>query len=247
MTPTIKTALVTGGSRGIGRAIALELAKTCDGVALFYAGRRDAAEETVRQIESLGVKALAVQCDVADPAAVKAAVETVKAALGPVNILVNNAGITRDGLTLRMSAEDFDRVIQVNLSGAFHCAQACYRDLMRAGWGRIVNITSVSGLMGNPGQANYAAAKAGLVGLTKTLAKELAGRGVTVNAVAPGFIDTDMTQDMPPETLKTALQAVPAGRAGTAADIAAAVQYLCSPGADYVTGCVLQVDGGLYM
>ncbi len=247
MTEITRTALVTGGSRGIGRAIALELAKAAGRVAIIYAGNHAAAEETVNELKALGAEAMAVQCDVADFDAVKAAVARVKDAFGPVNILVNNAGITRDMLTLRMTGDDFMKVLQVNLAGSFHTAQACYRDLMRGGWGRIVNITSVSGLMGNPGQANYASAKAGLIGLTKTLARELAGRGVTVNAVAPGFIDTEMTRDMPEETLKAALRAVPMGRMGKAEDIAGAVGFLCSDRADYITGCVLQIDGGMYM
>ena len=190
---------------------------------------------------------MAMPCDVADAAQVKAAAGQARAAFGPISILVNNAGITRDGLTLRMSGEDYMKVLQVNLAGCFHTIQACYRDLMKAGWGRVVNIGSVSGLMGNPGQANYSSAKAGLVGLTKTIARELAGRGVTANVVAPGFIDTDMTREMPEATLKQALAAVPMGRMGRAEEVAKAVGYLCSTGADYVTGCVLQVDGGMYM
>ncbi len=247
MTDKTLTALVTGGGRGIGRAIAIRLAGQCGQIAIFYAGRADAARETALAIEAAGAKALAIKCDVSDEAAVKSAVQQVKDSFGPVDILINNAGITRDGLTLRMTGEDFARVLQVNLSGAFHCIQACYRDLMRAGWGRIVNISSVSGLMGNAGQANYAAAKAGMIGLTKTIARELATRGVTVNAVAPGFIDTDMVKAMPEAALSAALAQVPMRRAGSAQDVAAAVGYLCSPEADYLTGCVLQVDGGMYM
>ncbi len=247
MNQTGITALITGASRGIGRAIALELAAQADNIAVLYAGNREAAEETARDLEALGVKVLPLQCDVADPEAVRHTVAEVKHELGPVQIVVNNAGITRDGLSLRMSAEDFAAVISTNLSGAFHVVQACYRDLMKAGWGRIVNIGSVSGLMGNPGQANYAAAKAGLIGLTKTLARELASRGVTVNLVCPGFIETDMIRAMKEDAFQKAAVMIPAGRLGQAREVAQAVAFLCSDKADYITGAVLQVDGGLYM
>ena len=242
-----KTALVTGGSRGIGREIALTLAGSCDKVAILFAGRRDAAEETVKALEQKGVKALAIQCDVSDEAQVSSAVSKVREAFGAIDILVNNAGITRDMLTLRMSAEEFARVIAVNLNGAFHLIKACYRDFLKLGWGRIVNISSVSGLMGNPGQANYASSKAGMIGLTKTIARELAGRGITVNAVCPGFIETDMTEAMNEDILKKAVAAVPMGRLGTARDVAKATAFLCSQDADYITGAVMQVDGGMYM
>lgn len=247
MTNMSKTALVTGGSRGIGCAIALALAEVADKVAIFYAGNQAAAEDTVKALEARGAQALAIQCDVSDETAVKAAVNQVREAFGPVHILVNNAGITKDGLTLRMSAADFEKVVSVNLNGAFHMISACYRDLMKAGWGRILNISSVSGLMGNPGQANYAAAKAGMIGLTKTIARELASRGVTVNAICPGFIETDMTASMNQETLDQAVKNVPLGRLGTAQDIASAAGFLCSDQANYITGAVLQVDGGMYM
>ena len=247
MTNMSKTALVTGGSRCIGRAIALALAEVADKVAIFYAGNQAAAEDTVKALEARGAQALAIQCDVSDETGVKAAVNQVREAFGPVHILVNNAGITKDGLTLRMSAADFEKVVSVNLNGAFHMISACYRDLMKAGWGRILNISSVSGLMGNPGQANYAAAKAGMIGLTKTIARELASRGVTVNAICPGFIETDMTASMNQETLDQAVKNVPLGRLGTAQDIASAAGFLCSDQANYITGAVLQVDGGMYM
>ena len=242
-----KVALVTGGSRGLGRAIALKLAENGASVAIFYAGNVQKAAETVAEAEALGAKARAYQVNVADFAAVEEAVKAVKADFGGVDILVNNAGITRDKLTMRMSAEDFDDVLSVNLNGAFHTIRALYSDFVRRRSGRIINITSVSGLMGNPGQANYAASKAGLVGLTKTIAKELAGRGITCNAIAPGFIETDMTAAMNEGALTKALELVPMKRMGQPEDIANAVLFLAGDTAAYITGTVLQVDGGLYM
>ena len=242
-----KVALVTGGSRGLGRAIALKLAENGASVTIFYAGNAQKAAETVAEAEALGAKARAYQVNVADFAAVEEAVKAVKADFGSVDILVNNAGITRDKLTMRMSAEDFDDVLSVNLNGAFHTIRALYSDFVRRRSGRIINITSVSGLMGNPGQANYAASKAGLVGLTKTIAKELAGRGITCNAIAPGFIETDMTAAMNEGALTKALELVPMKRMGQPEDIANAVLFLAGDTAAYITGTVLQVDGGLYM
>lgn len=242
-----QVALVTGGSRGLGRAIALKLAENGANVAIFYAGNAEKAAATVVDVEALGVKARAYQVNVADYAAVEEAVKAVKADFGGVDILVNNAGITRDKLTMRMSAEDFDDVLSVNLNGAFHTIRALYSDFVRRRSGRIINVTSVSGLMGNPGQANYAASKAGMVGLTKTIAKELAGRGITCNAIAPGFIETDMTAAMNENTLNKALEMVPMKRMGRPEDVANAALFLASDSAAYITGCVLQVDGGLYM
>lgn len=242
-----RIALVTGGSRGIGRAIALRLKKEGAHVAFLYAGNGQAAQNTLEELLAYEGKAMAIQCDISDLAQVQDAFARIKQEWGTVDILVNNAGITMDGLTPRMTQEAFERVIQVNLNGAFYLIRTAYGDLLRKRWGRIINISSVSGLMGNPGQANYSAAKAGLIGLTKTIAKELAARNITCNAVAPGFIETDMTEKMGSEHVEKAVQAIPAKRMGTAEEIAAAVAFLCSDEAGYITGAVLQVDGGLYM
>lgn len=242
-----KIALVTGGSRGIGRAIALKLAEAGCDVAILYAGREDAARETVEALEGMGVRAMSVRCDVSDEAQTDAAVRAVTEQLGAVDILVNNAGIVRDGLTMRMRTEDFRAVLDVNLTGAFHMIRACLPGFVRRRSGRIVNITSVSGMMGNPGQANYASSKAGLIGLTKTVAREVASRGITVNAVAPGFIETDMTASMSGAALEKGLAAVPMGRIGSAEDVACAVRFLAGDEAGYITGCVLKVDGGMYI
>ena len=242
-----KIALITGGSRGIGRAIALKLASLGADVAILYAGNAAAAEATVKEIEKKGVRAMAVQCNVAEFDEVTSAVACVRETLGAVDILVNNAGITCDKMTMRMSAEEFEKVVSVNLNGAFHTIRATYGDFVRKRAGRIINISSVSGLMGNPGQANYAASKAGLIGLTKTVARELAGRGITCNAVAPGFIQTDMTGAMNGDTLNKAVDAVPMKRIGQPEDIAEAVAFLAGGAAGYITGEVLKVDGGMYM
>ena len=242
-----KIALVTGGSRGIGRAIALKLAEAGCDVAVFYAGRKDAAEETVQQLQGLGVRAICVQCDVSDENQVAAAFKQVCDELGLPDILVNNAGIVRDGLAMRMSAENFRAVLDTNLTGAFNMIHACLPGFLRRRSGRIINISSVSGMMGNPGQANYASSKAGLIGLTKTIAREVASRGITVNAVAPGFIETDMTRSMNEAALNAGVAQVPMGRMGRPEDVANAVRFLASDEASYITGCVLKVDGGMYI
>lgn len=238
-----KTALVTGASRGIGRAIALRLAEDGANVAVIYAGSADKAEAVVNEITALGVNSKAYRCNVADSAAVNETVKAVTNDLGKIDILVNNAGITRDGLMLRMKDEDFDAVLDTNLKGAFNMIRACYSGFIRKKSGRIINISSVSGIMGNAGQANYSASKAGVIGLTKSVARELASRGITCNAVAPGFIRTDMTENLGDNN--PLLNSIPLGRMGKPEDIAAAVAFLASDSAAYITGEVLKVDGGL--
>ena len=238
-----KTALVTGASRGIGRAIALRLAEDGANVAVIYAGSADKAKAVVNEITALGVNAKAYRCNVADSAAVNETVKAVTNDLGKIDILVNNAGITRDGLMLRMKDEDFDAVLDTNLKGAFNMIRACYSGFIRKKSGRIINISSVSGIMGNAGQANYSASKAGVIGLTKSVARELASRGITCNAGAPGFIQTDMTENLGDNN--PLLNSIPLGRMGKPEDIAAAVAFLASDSAAYITGEVLKVDGGL--
>lgn len=242
-----KTALVTGGSRGIGRAVCLELAGGGANVALCYAGNEAAARETVRAVEALGVKALAVRCDVSDGGQVSGLMDAVVHGFQRIDILVNNAGITRDNLLMRMSEEDFDAVIAANLKGAFLCMKAVSRLMLKQRYGRVVNLSSVVGLRGNAGQVNYAASKAGVIGMTKSLARELAGRGITVNAVAPGFIDTDMTAAMQDPARAAVLASVPMARLGQAEEVARAVAFLASDDAAYITGQVLAVDGGMAM
>lgn len=242
-----KTAVVTGGSRGIGAAIAVSFAENGADVAVVYAGADERAAETVAKAKAFGVRAAAYKCDVADFALVEETFRRIGEDFGRIDILVNNAGVTRDKLLLQMTEEDFDRVLAVNLKGAFNTCKAVCRQMARAKSGRIINISSVSGLMGNPGQANYASSKAGLIGLTKTIAREVASRGITVNAVAPGFIQTDMTAGMNEAALQKGLAAVPMGRIGKPEDVANAVSFLASDAASYITGCVLKVDGGMYI
>ncbi|MEB3206186.1 MAG: 3-oxoacyl-[acyl-carrier-protein] reductase [Vampirovibrionales bacterium] len=239
----INTALVTGGSRGIGKACALALAKAGYAVAVTYVSKPDAAQETVEAIKALGTPAMAIALDVAEAAQCQAALDLVMQEWGRLDVLVNNAGLTKDTLIVRMSDDDWQRVIQANLSGAFYLCRGAAKIMMKQRAGRIINIASVSGLYGNAGQANYAASKAGLIGLTKTLAKELAARGVRANAVAPGFIATDMTANLPQDKIQ---EAIPLGRLGTPEDIAKAVVYLADPDG-YVTGQVIEVSGGLLL
>ena len=242
-----KVALVTGASRGIGKAIALKLAENGADVAIVYAGNKEKAEETQKQLESLSVKAKAYCCDVSDFEKTKALIEEVTNDFGGVDILVNNAGIVRDTLVLKMKEEDFDKVIDTNLKGAFNLIKHTYQAFMKRRSGRIVNISSVVGLNGNAGQANYASAKAGLIGLTKSVAKELAGRKVTCNAIAPGFIETDMTEALNDKVKEAMTAAIPMKKPGQAEDVANAVLFLVSDNARYITGEVLRVDGGLSM
>ncbi len=240
-----QVAVVTGSSRGIGRAIALRLA--ADGAKLVVNYRSDeaAAKEVVDQIVAGGGEAVAVQADVSQVAEAQALIDSAKKAFGRVDVLVNNAGTTRDTLIMRMSEEDWDLVIDTNLKGTFNCIKAVTRQMMRQREGRIVNISSVAGLGGNPGQANYAAAKAGIIGLTKTVAKELGSRGITCNAVAPGFVPTDLTASLPEDLIQMGIDRTPLGRLGTTEDCAAAVSFLVSSDASFITGQVLAVDGGL--
>ena len=240
-----KVALVTGAGRGIGREIALTLAGYGADVIVNYHGSREKAQEVVKQIEQLGRKAVAVQCSVADYEACGKMVTDMLEAFGHIDILVNNAGITKDNLVIKMTEEDFDAVMDTNLKGTFNTIKHMYRPFLKQRAGRIINLSSVSGVLGNAGQANYAASKAGVIGLTKSVARELAARNITVNAVAPGYIDTDMTQAMTETAREATLAQIPLKRVGTPKDIAETVAFLASDRASYITGQVISVDGGM--
>jgi 3-oxoacyl-[acyl-carrier protein] reductase len=240
-----KVALVTGAGRGIGRAIAIKLASCGATVIVNYSGSKEKAEETAELIRNAGGEAEAVQCDVSDFEACAALAKNVLEKYGRLDILVNNAGITRDGLIMRMSEDDFDAVIETNLKGAFNMIHHFSRNFLKQRSGKIINISSVSGIMGNAGQANYSASKAGLIGLTKSVARELASRGICVNAVAPGFIATDMTDKMPDSAKEGLNSMIPMGHIGEAQDIAETVAFLAGSASDYITGQVICVDGGM--
>lgn len=242
-----KTALVTGGSRGIGRAVAIELARSGAKVAINYAGNKAAAEEVLKIITDAGGEAIIIQCDVGDMSAVESMIKQIIDKFGSLDILVNNAGVTRDNLIMRMKEEDWDAVMHTNLKGIFNCTKVATKIMMKQRFGRIVNMTSVVGVMGNAGQSNYAAAKAGVIGFTKSMAKELASRNITVNAIAPGYIATDMTANLPDQAKTDLANQIPLQRLGKPEDVATAVMFLVSAGADYITGQTLNVDGGMVM
>lgn len=240
-----KTALVTGAARGIGRAIAVELARLGASVGINYSKDSEGAAETADLVHSEGVKTAVIQGDVSDPGACLAIVQEAGSLLGDVEVVVCNAGIRRDGLALRMTDDAWEDVLRTNLSGAFYVTRAALRTMIRKKWGRLVYVSSVAGVQGNAGQANYAASKAGLIGLAKSVAREVGSRGITANVVAPGFVETEMTADLSEEVVEEARRRVAAGRLGKPDDIAPIVGFLCGPGASYLNGAVITVDGGL--
>lgn len=242
-----KVALVTGGSRGIGKAIALQLASAGADVAINYSSREEEALEVKKEIEAMGRKAFVIKANVASMEETENMISEVAKELGSLDILVNNAGITKDNLLIKMKEEDFDKVIDINLKGTFNCIKCASKLMIKKRQGRIINMASVVGIVGNPGQANYCASKAGVIGMTKSLAKELAGRNININAVAPGFIDTDMTKVLKDEAKDAMVKNIPLGRGGTPEDIAKAVLFLSSSLSDYITGQVINVDGGMVM
>ncbi|MGJ9381373.1 beta-ketoacyl-ACP reductase [Salipaludibacillus neizhouensis] len=240
-------ALVTGGSRGIGKAICLELASQGVHVAVNYSGSKEKAEAVAEACREFGVESITLQANVADSASVQQMIKTVVETFGSIEILVNNAGITRDTLIMRMKEEDFDAVIDTNLKGVFNCAKAVTRPMMKQRYGRIINISSVVGVLGNAGQANYVASKAGVIGLTKSLARELANRNIRANSIAPGFIQTEMTDQLTDETKDELLKQIPLGELGKPEDVAKVVTFLASDAASYITGQTIHVDGGMVM
>lgn len=242
-----KTAVVTGASRGIGRAIAVKLAKLGANVVVNYRNSEDAVREVVKEIEDLGVKVLAIQCDISSYSDVENMMKKSVEEFGSLDILVNNAGITKDGLLMRMKEADFDSVIDINLKGAFNCTKHVSAIMLKQRSGRVINISSVSGLTGNAGQVNYSSAKAGIIGMTKAVAREFGGRGVTCNAVAPGYVQTDMTRGLTEKVKDTIMSTIPLRRLGTPEDVANVVAFLASEEASYITGQVINVDGGMVM
>ncbi|HEY8361704.1 MAG TPA: 3-oxoacyl-[acyl-carrier-protein] reductase [Tissierellaceae bacterium] len=242
-----KVALVTGGSRGIGREIALELARNGANVVITYVNNEEKANEVIDEIKSMGVKALAIKADVSKESDVQRMIEKVEEEFNSVDILVNNAGITKDNLLIRMKEEEWDEVMNVNLKGTFLCTKAVARMMMKKRYGKIINITSVVGITGNIGQGNYSASKAGIIGFTKSIARELASRGIRVNAIAPGFIETDMTEVLNEDIKNAMLKSIPLGTFGKPKDIANTVVFLASSKSDYITGQVINVNGGMFM